>query len=90
VMGSPNFVEGWAIPNEAAVALKNEGVKNAKHLSKLRRDGAFSESAEEIRNVSKGEDRPTWEYHIPSCRKALKRHFSKRRWQNPSQGESAG
>jgi hypothetical protein len=79
VSGSPNFVEGWATPNEAAAALRNEGVRNAKHLSKLRLNGAFSEADEEIQNVSESEGRPTWKYHVPSCRKALKRYFSKLR-----------
>jgi hypothetical protein len=78
VSGSPNFVEGWAVGKDAAAALKNEGVKNAKHLQRLRLDGAFSEGRGEIRNVSRG-DRPTWEYHVPNCRKALQRHFKKSR-----------
>lgn len=78
VSGSPSFVEGWADPASAAIALRNEGVKNSKHLQKLRLDGAFSEVKGEIRNVSRGKNRPTWEYHIPSCRKALQRHFRKR------------
>lgn len=77
VSGSPNFTEGWAPPNDAAIALKNEGVKNARHLQKLRLIGAFSEARGEVRNVSNG-DRPTWEYHIPSCRRALQRHFKRR------------
>jgi hypothetical protein len=76
VSGNPNFVEGWAVARDAAAALKNEGVKNPKHLQRLRLDGAFSEARGEIRNLSKG-DRPTWEYHTPSCRKALQRHFKK-------------
>jgi hypothetical protein len=77
VSGHPNFAEGWASPKDAAIALKNEGVKNQKHLQKLRLDGAFSESKGEIRNVSTG-DRPTWEYYVPNCRKALQRHFKRR------------
>ncbi|PSB30174.1 hypothetical protein [Stenomitos frigidus] len=76
IAGTPAHIEGWADPNVAATALQNEGVKNPKHLQRLRLDGAFSEAKGEIRNVSKG-DRPTWEYHIPSCRKALQRHFRK-------------
>ena len=76
VSGSPSFVEGWAVPKDAAIALKNEGVKNQKHLQKLRLDGAFSESKGEIRNVSQG-DRATWQYHVPNCRKALQRYFRK-------------
>jgi hypothetical protein len=73
VSGSPAFVEGWATPKDAAVALKNEGVKDHRHLQRLRLADVFNE-VRDIRNVSKG-DRPTWEYHIPSCRKALKRYF---------------
>lgn len=78
IAGNPTYAEGWAGPNSATVALLNEGVKSPKHLQRLRLDGAFSEARGEIRNVSKG-DRPTWEYHIPSCRKALQRHFRKMR-----------
>lgn len=76
VSGSPNFAEGWATSKTAAQALRNEGIKSPKHLQRLRLDGAFSEQKGEIRNVSQG-DRPTWEYHIPSCRKALQRYFRK-------------
>ncbi len=68
--------EGWAPPTEAAAALKTEAVKNARHLQKIRLDGAFSEKHGEIRNVSPG-DRPTWEYHIPKCKIALRRHFKR-------------
>jgi hypothetical protein len=74
VSGSPNFVEGWATPKDAAAALKNEGVKSDRHLHKLRDDGAFKEGRD-CRNVSKGDGRPTWEYHVPSCRKALQKYF---------------
>jgi hypothetical protein len=70
---SPSFVEGWATGEDAAEALRNEGVKNHRHLKNLRLDGAFSEG-KDIRNVGKGK-LPRWEYHIPSCRKALARHF---------------
>jgi hypothetical protein len=79
VSGSPNFMEGWSDPKEAAAALRNEGVKNDTHLGKLRRRGAFSEVRGEIRNVSQGAGRPTWEYNVPKCRHALKRYFSKLR-----------
>lgn len=75
VTNSPSFVEGWATAKDAAAALRNEGVKNARHLQKLRLAGAFTEG-KDVRNVSAG-DRPTWEYHIPSCRKALARYFKK-------------
>lgn len=75
INGSATFVEGWANPKNAASALRNEGVKNARHLQKLRLDGAFKEGRD-VRNTSKG-DRPTWEYHIPQCRKALQRYFKK-------------
>ena len=79
VSGSPSFVEGWAVGKDAAAALKNEGVKNAKHLQNLRLDGAFSEAREEIQDRSKGKDRPTWLYNVPKCRLALRRHFKKSR-----------
>jgi hypothetical protein len=72
--GTPALVEGWADSATASQSLKPEGIKNQKHLQKLRLAGAFSELRGEIRNVSKG-DRPTWEYHIPKCRKALQKHF---------------
>jgi hypothetical protein len=73
VSGSPNFVEGWATPRDAAAALKNAGVKNHRHLQRLRLADVFTEGRD-IRNISQGH-RPTWEYHVPSCRKALQRHF---------------
>jgi hypothetical protein len=57
--------------------VKAEGVKSQKHLQQLRLEGAFSESKGEIRNTSKG-DQPRWEYHVPSARKALQRHFKRR------------
>lgn len=76
ISGAPNFVEGWASPRVAAQALKNEGVKSAQHLKNLRLDGAFNSAKNAIRNVGKG-DRPTWQYHIPSCRKALQQYFRK-------------
>jgi hypothetical protein len=71
--GNPAMIEGWAKPKVAAAALRNQGVTDHEHLKRLRLDGAFTEGRE-IRNTSKG-DRPTWEYHIPNCRKALQRHF---------------
>jgi hypothetical protein len=73
VSGSPALLEGWAGAKDAAIALKNEGVKSADDLKKLRLDGVFTEGRD-IRNTSKGR-RPTWEYHVPSCRKALAKHF---------------
>lgn len=77
VSGSPIHAEGWSIPDKAAAALQAEGVKNARHLQRLRLDGVFGESKGEIRNVSTG-NRPTWEYHVPSCRKALQRYFKRK------------
>jgi hypothetical protein len=73
--GKPDKKEGWMASRKAASALENEGVKSTKHLSSLRLQGAFSESKGEIRNVSRG-NRPTWEYNVPKCRKALQRYFS--------------
>lgn len=73
VTDSPAMVEGWATEKIAAAALRNEGVRNHRYLQKLRLANAFTEG-KEIRNVSGGK-RPTWEYHIPSCRKALARRF---------------
>ncbi len=74
MQGNPAIAEGWADSATAWQALKPQGVKSQRHLQRLRLDGAFSASKGEIRDVSKG-DRPTWEYHIPSCRKALQRYF---------------
>jgi hypothetical protein len=67
--------KGWARPNVAAIGLKDWGVHSQKHLTKLREDGVFSELRGEIRNVSRG-SRPTWEYNITKCRKALNDYFS--------------
>ncbi|MBD1857723.1 MULTISPECIES: hypothetical protein [Leptolyngbya] len=72
--GHPAIADGWMSGADAAISLKPEGIKSARHLQKLRLDGAFSESKGEIRNMSAGE-RPTWQYHVPTCRKALQRHF---------------
>jgi hypothetical protein len=77
--GSPSHVEGWAAPQKAAKALESEGIRNAKHLQQVRLDGAFSEDRGEIRNVSKGGTMPRWEYHVPKCRAALRRHFRRLR-----------
>lgn len=74
--GHPAIADGWMSAADAAIALKPEGIKSARHLQKVRLDGAFSESKGEIRNMSAG-DRPTWQYHVPSCRKALQRHFKR-------------
>lgn len=79
ISGAPTHTEGWAGAKEAAAALKSEGVKNPMKLQRLRLDGAFSEQRGEIRNVSQGEGRPTWEYNVPKCRQALQRHFRKLR-----------
>lgn len=75
VSGSPSMIEGWATAKNAAIALRNEGVKNARHLQTLRLSDVFTEGRD-IRNLSKG-DRPTWQYHVPNCRKALQRHFKR-------------
>ncbi|MCY6492333.1 hypothetical protein [Leptolyngbya sp. GGD] len=72
--GHPTIADGWMDAKDAAIALKPEGIKSKRHLQTVRLDGAFSECKGEIRNVSKG-DRPTWQYHVPNCRKALQRHF---------------
>jgi hypothetical protein len=76
VSGSANFVEGWATSKDAAAALKNEGVKSAKHLGKLRAAGAF-DGSKAVRNVSKGNSLARWEYNLPLCRKALQRYFQR-------------
>jgi hypothetical protein len=73
VSNSPALVEGWANEKVAAAALRNEGIEKPRQLKRLRLEGVFTEG-KDVRNVSKG-DRPTWEYHIPSCRKALARRF---------------
>ncbi|MBD1842126.1 hypothetical protein H6F89_01605 [Cyanobacteria bacterium FACHB-63] len=73
--GHPAIADGWMNAADAAIALKPDGVKSAQHLKNLRLDGAFSEFKNAIRNVGKGEILPRWEYHVPSCRKALQRHF---------------
>ncbi len=75
VSGSPNYSEGWLDTVAAAQALKNEGIRSPKHLRQLRLDGIFSEARNEIRNVSKGEGRSTWQFHVPLCRKRLQRYF---------------
>ena len=74
VIAGNSRTEGWARPESAAAALQSDGVRDARHLQRLRLDGAFSEVKGEIRNVSTG-NRPTWEYHIPKCRTALQRYF---------------
>lgn len=76
IQGNPSLAEGWADPASAWQALRSEGVKSQKHLQKLWLAGAFSELKGEIRNVSRG-DRPTWEYNVPKCRKALASYFRK-------------
>jgi len=76
VSGSANFAEGWATSRDAATALRNEGVKSAKHLGKLRTAGAF-DGSKAVRNVSNGDSLARWEYNIPVCRKALQRYFQK-------------
>lgn len=72
--GHPGIAEGWVRSADAAIALKSEGVLSDRHLRKLLNAGVFSIQKGEIRNVSTG-DRPTWEFCIPKCRKALARHF---------------
>jgi hypothetical protein len=79
VSGTPTHSEGWMGAKESAKALKNEGVISHHKLQRLRLDGAFSEQRGEIRNISHGEGRPTWEYNIPKCRQALQRYFRKLR-----------
>lgn len=69
-------LDGWATPDRAAAALLPDGVKNVRHLQRLRLDGVFSEAKGEIRNISQGV-RPTWEYNVPKCRTALQRHFKR-------------
>lgn len=76
IEGHPGISEGWMRSAEAGIALKSEGVLGDRHLRKLLKEGVFSVNRGEIRNVSKG-DRPTWEYNIPACRKALQRYFKK-------------
>jgi hypothetical protein len=76
VSGSASFAEGWATSKDAAVALKNQGVKSAKHLGKLRAAGAF-DGSKAVRNVSNGNSVARWEYNVPVCRKALQRYFQK-------------
>lgn len=78
VGGHPAIADGWMTAADAAIALKPEGIKSARHLQRLRLNGAFSESKREIDNRSEGE-RPTWYYHVPSCRKALQGHFRRTR-----------
>jgi hypothetical protein len=72
--GHPGIGEGWMRSSDAAIALKSEGVLNAKHLRKLIKVGVFSVRKGEIRNASEG-NRTTWEFNIPACRKALQRYF---------------
>jgi hypothetical protein len=71
--------EGWMFAKEATAALKSDGLRSIHHLQRIRLDGGFSEQRGEIRNVSKGLDRPTWQYNIPKCRQALNKYFKKTR-----------
>lgn len=75
VSGQPAMLEGWATAKDAALALRNEGVKDHRHLQRLRLADAFTEGRD-IRNLSRG-DRPSWQYNVPNCRKALQRHFKR-------------
>jgi hypothetical protein len=72
--GHPAIADGWMNAKDAAISLKTHGIKSARQLQKLRLDGVFSESKREVWNESNGK-RPTWLYHVPSCRKALQRRF---------------
>lgn len=72
--GHPAIADGWMRTKEAAIALKSEGVLNDRHLRKLVKAKVFSASKNEIRNRSEG-NRNTWEFNIPKCRDALRRHF---------------
>jgi hypothetical protein len=74
--GHPAIADGWMDAKNAAIALKPEGIKSARHLQRLRLDGAFSADRGEINNRSAG-DRPTWYYYVPKCRKALRLHFQR-------------
>jgi hypothetical protein len=68
--------ETWTGPAAAVEALRSEGIKSQSHLQALRLAGAFNESKGEIRNISQGQ-RPTWQYHLPKCRTALRRYYSR-------------
>ena len=72
--GHPAIADGWMDAKDAAIALQSHGIKSKRQLQKMRLDGIFSESKGEISNTSNGE-RPTWLYHVPSCRKVLQRRF---------------
>jgi hypothetical protein len=72
--GSHTLDEGW---KEGAIAwklLQCEGVKSQGHLADLRQAGVFCQSRGEIR--TKAGKRPTWQYNIKKCRKALQRYYS--------------
>lgn len=76
VCGLPIHAEGWATSKKAAAALQADGIKNDRHLQRLRLEGVFCEAKGEIRNTSKG-NRPSWQYNVPACRKALQRYFKR-------------
>lgn len=76
VCGSPIHAEGWSSPDKAAAALQADGVRNARHLQRLRLEGVFSEAKGEIRDIGKGK-KPVWQYHVPKCKAALRRHFGR-------------
>lgn len=67
LLGEQPTATGWASPDEAAAALKPDGVRDARHLKRLRLEGAFSEARGEIRDISNG-SRPVWQYHAPSAK----------------------
>lgn len=61
-------ISGWASPNEAAIALKPDGVQSAGHLKALRLRGAFSDK--DVRKKGR-----RWEYNIEKCRSSLATYF---------------
>lgn len=76
IEGNQVASSGWVDCKNAIASLKFDGVQSQSHLKQLRLKGVLSEKNNCVRNISKG-DRPTWQYNIQACRKALKSHFSK-------------
>ena len=57
----------WMRTNDAAEALKTQGVASGQVLRRFVQDGVLSEAQGHIRNASSGSGRPEWEFNISAC-----------------------
>lgn len=84
VKQSTPSTDEWLDTAAAATALKPSGIRSLTHLRELLYRGVFSAENGEIRNTGTAA-KATWQFHVPSCQKAIAYYYSLPEYQRNAQ-----